>query len=67
MAVEILERDLHVPLSELAGSDIAYDVLDFSNFSDGQFVLEEEEFNLHQSLEKFVAQFARRRNGAASS
>jgi endonuclease III len=26
MAVEILERDLHVPLSELAGSDIAYDV-----------------------------------------
>ena len=26
MAVEILERDLHVPLSDLAGSDIAYDV-----------------------------------------
>ncbi|MBV9380558.1 MAG: hypothetical protein JO242_07800 [Streptosporangiaceae bacterium] len=26
MAVEILERDLHVPLSDLTGSDIAYDV-----------------------------------------
>lgn len=26
MAVEILERDLHVPLSNLSGSDIAYDV-----------------------------------------
>jgi CheY-like chemotaxis protein len=39
--------------------DIIYDVLDFSNFSDGQFVLEEEEFDLHQSLEKSVAQFAR--------
>jgi uncharacterized HhH-GPD family protein len=26
MAVEILERDLHVPLSDLSGSDIAYDV-----------------------------------------
>jgi uncharacterized HhH-GPD family protein len=26
MAVEILERDLHVPLSDLAGSDVAYDV-----------------------------------------
>jgi signal transduction histidine kinase/CheY-like chemotaxis protein len=39
--------------------DIIYDVLNFSNFSDGQFVLEEVEFDLHQSLEKFVAQFAR--------
>lgn len=26
MAVEILERDLHVPLSDLSGSDVAYDV-----------------------------------------
>lgn len=26
MAVEILERDLHVPLSALNGGDIAYDV-----------------------------------------
>lgn len=26
MAVEILERDLHVPLTQLMGSDIAYDV-----------------------------------------
>ncbi|HVB45023.1 MAG TPA: hypothetical protein VNF47_20295 [Streptosporangiaceae bacterium] len=26
MAVEILERDLHVPLSDLTGGDIAYDV-----------------------------------------
>jgi uncharacterized HhH-GPD family protein len=26
MAVEILERDMHVPLSDLSGSDIAYDV-----------------------------------------
>jgi uncharacterized HhH-GPD family protein len=26
MAVEILERDLHVPLSDLTGSDIAYDI-----------------------------------------
>jgi endonuclease III len=26
MAVEILERDLHLPLSDLTGSDIAYDV-----------------------------------------
>lgn len=26
MAVEILERDLHVPLSDLTGSDVAYDV-----------------------------------------
>jgi uncharacterized HhH-GPD family protein len=26
MAVEILERDLHVPLTNLAGSDIAYDI-----------------------------------------
>jgi uncharacterized HhH-GPD family protein len=26
MAVEILERDLHVPLTDLSGSDIAYDV-----------------------------------------
>lgn len=26
MAVEILERDMHVPLSNLSGSDIAYDV-----------------------------------------
>jgi uncharacterized HhH-GPD family protein len=26
MAVEILERDLHVPMTELSGSDIAYDI-----------------------------------------
>jgi uncharacterized HhH-GPD family protein len=26
MAVEILERDLHIPLADLSGSDIAYDV-----------------------------------------
>ncbi len=26
MAVEILERDLHVPVADLSGSDIAYDV-----------------------------------------
>lgn len=26
MAVEILERDLHIPLGDLTGSDIGYDV-----------------------------------------
>jgi len=26
MAVEILERDLHVPIAGLSGSDVAYDV-----------------------------------------
>jgi len=26
MAVEILERDLGVPISDLAGSDVAYDI-----------------------------------------
>jgi signal transduction histidine kinase/CheY-like chemotaxis protein len=55
------QRDYAETVSSSSESlrDIVYDVLDFSNFSDGQFVLEEEEFNLHQSLEKFVAQFAR--------
>ena len=39
--------------------DIVADVLDFSHLSDGQLVLEEAEFDPHDSMERLVARFAR--------
>jgi signal transduction histidine kinase/CheY-like chemotaxis protein len=38
---------------------IVEDVLDFSNLSGGQFVLEEHQFDPHDSMERVAAQFAR--------
>ena len=38
---------------------IVEDVLDFSNLSDGQFVLEENEFDPHDAMKRVAAQFAR--------
>jgi signal transduction histidine kinase len=38
---------------------IVEDVLDFSNLSDGQFVLEESEFDPHDAMERVAAQFTR--------
>jgi signal transduction histidine kinase/CheY-like chemotaxis protein len=38
---------------------IVEDVLDFSNLSDGQFVLEENEFDPHDAMKRVAAQFTR--------